>query len=168
MIEPIVDNSASAQASYEFGLILQNIGEIQRQQGQSDEAIKNVQRSLAIESRLAGENSNSLDALISMAKGHALLGQMLIEQPDGLEPALVDYQEAVSLQEKVVASTQNGPTRLSCWRPSSASYARFSRWPESLIQPSPVLKRPWRCWNASTSNIRASSITKLAFPVLIT
>ena len=101
MIEPIVADSTSARASHELGLILQNIGEIQRQQSQPDDAIKNIRRSLAIESKLAAEDPDSLDVPISMAKAYALLGQMLVKQPDGLEPALADYQEAVSLLEKV-------------------------------------------------------------------
>ena len=36
LIEPIVADSASAPASHELGLILQNIGEIQRQQGSTE------------------------------------------------------------------------------------------------------------------------------------
>ena len=67
------------------------------------------------------EDPDSLDASISMAKGHALLGQILIEQPDGLEPALADYQEAVEPTRKgqPQAPGMARPDYLD-WRPSSA------------------------------------------------
>ncbi len=109
MIEPIFADSASARAAHELSLILQNIGEIQRQQGLPDDAIKNIRRSLAIESKAVAEDPDSLDVSISMAKAHALLGQTLAEQSDGLEPALVDYQEAVSLLEKVTRKHPEWP-----------------------------------------------------------
>ena len=82
-------------------MILLNIGEAQREQGQPKEAIESIQRSLMIEADLAAENPSSLDSSISMAKGHALLGQIFLGDPDGIEPALTEYQQAILLLEKV-------------------------------------------------------------------
>ena len=81
------------------------MGEIQHEQGHLEEAIKSVERSLEIESQLATDDPGSLDSSISMAKGHALLGQILLGRPAGLEPALTEYQEAVRLLEKITPPT---------------------------------------------------------------
>ena len=82
-------------------MILINLGMAQKEEGQSDEAIKSIQRSLMIETQKATENPHSLEASISMAKGHALLGQIFLEDADGSELALTEYQQAILLLEKV-------------------------------------------------------------------
>ena len=56
---------------------------------------------LSIESKLAAKDPGELDSIIAMAKGHALLGQIFIAQPEGAAPALTEYQQAVELLEKV-------------------------------------------------------------------
>ena len=100
-IEPLVSESRSTTAEYELGLILERIAAIEHERGHAKEAIKNIMRSLAIESKIATLGSDSIDILISMAEGYALLGQILITQPDGTEPAIAAYEQAIALLEKV-------------------------------------------------------------------
>jgi len=101
LIEPLVADSHSVTAEQELGVVLLNIAEIERVRGQPKEAIESIQRSLAIESKRVAHDPGSLDSLISMAKAHALLGQILVTQPEGAEPALTEYQQAVELLEKI-------------------------------------------------------------------
>ena len=101
LIEPLVADSQFFTAEQELGGILLNIAEIERAGGQSEDAIKSVQRSLALESKLAANDPDALSLLISMAKGHALMGQILATQPEGAEPARTEYQQAIKLLEKV-------------------------------------------------------------------
>ena len=51
--------------------------------------------------QLAAEDPLALDPLITAAKAHSDLGQILVGQPDGLEPALAAYQQAVDLLRSV-------------------------------------------------------------------
>jgi len=102
LIEPLTAvDPPSVPIRHELGLLLQNIARIERDQGQPEKAIKSIQRSLAIESQLAAEDPHALNPLISMAKAHGLLGQIMAGQPDGLEPALAAYQQAVDLLASV-------------------------------------------------------------------
>jgi eukaryotic-like serine/threonine-protein kinase len=101
LIEPLVADSGSATAEHELVIILQNIAEIEHERGHPIEAIENIQRLLEIESKRAAEEAGALDPIIAMAKGHALLGQILVAQPEGAEPALTEYQQAVELLETV-------------------------------------------------------------------
>ena len=88
LIEPLAAvDPQSVSLRHELGLILQNIAQIERDQGQPEKAIKSIQRSLAIESRLATEDPHALDPQISMATAYGILAQILTGQPDGLEPA---------------------------------------------------------------------------------
>ncbi len=101
LIEPLVANTGSATAEQELVIILQNIAEIEHERGHPIEAIENIQRLLEIESKRAAKDPGALDLLIAMAKGHALLGQIKVAQPEGSEPALTEYQQAVELLETV-------------------------------------------------------------------
>ncbi len=101
LLEPLALDLRSATASHELGLVLQHLAGIEQEQGRSKEAIENARRSLTIESTLAARDPGVLDPLISMANGHALLGRILATQPEGTEPAIVEYQQAVELLEKV-------------------------------------------------------------------
>jgi len=104
LIEPLTAaDPQSVSLRHELGLILQNIAQIERDQGQPEKAIKNIQRSLAIESQLAMEDPHALDPQISMARAHGILAQVLMGQPDGLEPASAAYQKAVELLESVTS-----------------------------------------------------------------
>ena len=51
--------------------------------------------------QLAAEERRAIEPRISMARAHGLLGQALMSQPDGAEPALESYQKAVELREEV-------------------------------------------------------------------
>ena len=101
LIEADVAERHSTETAHELSTILLNIVEMRREQGQEEEAIKCVEQSLAIESQQAIEDPNPLDSSIFMAKGHALLGQILMEKLEGSEPALAEFQQAVTLLEQV-------------------------------------------------------------------
>jgi tetratricopeptide (TPR) repeat protein len=101
LLEPLVADFRSATASHELCLVLQHLAEIEQEQGRSKEAIENARRSLTIESKLAARDPGVLDPLITMASGHALLGQILATQPEGTEQAIMEYRQAVELLEKV-------------------------------------------------------------------
>jgi eukaryotic-like serine/threonine-protein kinase len=101
LLEPHAAASHSTAASHELSLILLNMGEAQREQDQLTEAIGSIERSLAIEEELVTKNPDLLDSSISMAKGHALLGQIFMGEPDGMGPAQKEYQQAIQLLEKV-------------------------------------------------------------------
>ncbi len=102
LLEPLIAaDPQPVSRRQELSLILQNIAPIQQDRGQAEEAIKDLERSLAIESQLAAEDPTALDPRISMAKAHDLLGQVLVEQPEGSEPALEACQKAVELLEAV-------------------------------------------------------------------
>ena len=101
LLEPQVAASHSPAASHELSMILLNIGEAEREEGQLKEAIESIQRSLAIEGELVTQGANLLDSSISMAKGHALLGQIFASDSDEIGPALMEYQQAIALLEKV-------------------------------------------------------------------
>ena len=85
----------------ELSRLLQNIAPLQHAEGEPEEAIQSLDRSLAIESQLAAEDPQSLDPRIAMARARSLLGQVLVEQPAGLEPALEACQKAVEILEAV-------------------------------------------------------------------
>ena len=113
LLEPLVADSRSATAEHELSLILEHIAEIEHERGQAKEAIENIERSLAIESKLAAKDSGAVDPLISMAKGHALLGQILATQPDGTEPAIAaNTSRPSNYSRKSIASTPSFPTKL--------------------------------------------------------
>ena len=80
---------------------MERIAEIEHERGHAKEAIANIMQSLAIESKIAAQDSRAIGPLISLAEAHALLGQILITQQDGLEPAITEYAQAIALLEKV-------------------------------------------------------------------
>jgi tetratricopeptide (TPR) repeat protein len=100
LLEPIVADSHSTTAEHELGMLLAHMAKIEHEQGHEQQANENAQRSLAIESKLAVLDADALDPLVSMARGHALLGQILVTQPDGAEPAIAEYRQAADLLEK--------------------------------------------------------------------
>src|SRR5207248_7497266 len=91
----------SVPRRHELGQVLVNIAQIQQGQGQPEGAIRELRRSMAIESQLAAEDPRSLNARITLANAQALLGQVLVGQPDGSGPALASYQQAVAILESV-------------------------------------------------------------------
>jgi eukaryotic-like serine/threonine-protein kinase len=101
LLEPLVAESRSARVAREFSSVLLHIAEIEHERGQAQEALKNTQRSLTIESKLAAKGPEVLDSLIAMAKGHALLGRIFATQPDGTEQAILEYRRAIERLEQV-------------------------------------------------------------------
>ncbi|MFI5459133.1 MAG: protein kinase [Isosphaerales bacterium] len=106
--QDLIESLASADPQsvsrrHELGLILQNIAQIERDQGQPEKAIESIQRSIAIESQLATEDPHALDPQVAMAKASGVLAQILMGQPDGLEPASTACQKAVELLESVTS-----------------------------------------------------------------
>jgi serine/threonine protein kinase/tetratricopeptide (TPR) repeat protein len=102
LLEPLVAaDPRSVPRRHELSLVLQNIGQIQFEQGQPPKAIETLQKVLVIEAQLAAEDPKALAPRISMAKVHGLLGQALMLQPDGTGPALESCQKAVELREEV-------------------------------------------------------------------
>ena len=102
LLEPLIAaDPQSVSRRHELSLILQNIAPIQQARGQPEEALEDLERSLAIESQRAAADPTSLDPRISMARAHNLLGQVLVEQPEGSGPALEACQKAVELLESV-------------------------------------------------------------------
>ena len=101
LVEPLAAHSRSATAEGELALVLEHIALFEREQGRSKEAIENTLRSLAIEAAQADKNPGAVDPVIAMARGHALLGQLLVTEPEGMESALAEYQRAVELLEKL-------------------------------------------------------------------
>jgi tetratricopeptide (TPR) repeat protein len=102
LIEPQATASDSPAVSHELSMILLNIGAVQKERGEAEEAIKSIQRSLVIEAERPAEHADSLDSSIAMAKGHTLLGQLYFEEFEKVEPALAEYQQAIQLLEKVI------------------------------------------------------------------
>jgi eukaryotic-like serine/threonine-protein kinase len=103
LMEPQVAATQSPGARHELSMILLNFGMVQKEQGELEEATKSIKRSLLMQVEEVTENSDSLDPLIFMAKGHALLGQIFLEDADSPEPALTEYQQAIQLLEKATS-----------------------------------------------------------------
>ena len=103
LTEPLIAaDPQSVRRRTELGNILQNIAQIQYEQGQPRAAIENLQRKLALGAQLASEDPHAPGPRISLARAHALLGQVLVGQPDGLAPAMASYQQTVELLEAVL------------------------------------------------------------------
>jgi non-specific serine/threonine protein kinase/serine/threonine-protein kinase len=110
VIEPLASaDPPSFSLRHELSLILQNIAQIERDQGQTEQASQSIQRSLAIESQLAKEDPHALDPQVSMARAEGTLAQLLIGQPDGLEPATAALEQAVELLESVTKKRPDLP-----------------------------------------------------------
>jgi eukaryotic-like serine/threonine-protein kinase len=103
LIEPLATaDLRSPSLRHDLSRILQNIAQLQFDGGHPQKAIENIQRSLAIESQLAEDDPQSLESKISRGKAHAALGQILVAQPDGFEPAIAAYEKAIEFLETVV------------------------------------------------------------------
>jgi serine/threonine protein kinase len=105
--EGLVESSIAADPTpdsrrHELSLVLQHIGQIQLEQGHALKAIEVFQKVLAIESQRAAEDPKAIEPRIALAKTHGLLGQALMAQPEGTEPALESYEKAVAYREEVV------------------------------------------------------------------
>ena len=101
LIQSIVADTRSVTADRQLSIALQNIAGIQLGQGQLTEGATSIRQSLKIDSKLAAEDPRLLDLQLSLARGHAILGQILAAQPEGSEPALAEYQQAVERLEKI-------------------------------------------------------------------
>src|SRR5262249_35114426 len=105
LIEPLsIAHPESVPIQHELALLLLNIAQIERDEGQPQVAIKNIDRSLAIESQLASEDPLALKPIIYTAKAYGDLGQILSREPEGLDPALAAYQQAVDLLRSVTGN----------------------------------------------------------------
>ena len=91
---------ASHLTLYELALsrILLNLSQLQFDGGQPEQAIENIQRSLAIESQLAEEDPHSLESQISRAKAHAALrmGPIIHEDRDMAKEELLQFDGLVT------------------------------------------------------------------------
>ena len=102
LLEPQVAASHSPAASHELSMILLNIGEAQREQGQLKEAIESIQRSLVIEGELWPRRTRICSIRQSpWQKGTRLWARSSWSDSDGIGPALMEYQQAILLLEKV-------------------------------------------------------------------
>jgi serine/threonine protein kinase/tetratricopeptide (TPR) repeat protein len=86
----------------ELGGVLLNLSVIQFELAQPREASATLHRALAIYERLAAEDSGALEPRIGMAKCHAQMGQILLQERDGITPALESYQTAVDIREAII------------------------------------------------------------------
>jgi serine/threonine protein kinase len=102
LLEPLVAiEPRSASLHHDLALVLLNCAQIERDHGQVEKAITSLQRSLAIESELLVHDPNSLESQITAARAYGNMAQILVNQPDGLEPASAAYQNAVDLLQSV-------------------------------------------------------------------
>jgi non-specific serine/threonine protein kinase/serine/threonine-protein kinase len=102
LLEPLIAaDPRSVPRRLELSRILQNIAQIQLEQGQPRESIETLQRELAIVSQLASEDPRALGPRIVLAKAHALLGQVLVGQPDGSKEATASYQQTIEILEPI-------------------------------------------------------------------
>jgi tetratricopeptide (TPR) repeat protein len=102
LIEPLVAaKPQSASLRHELALVLNNIALIRQDQGHPDQAIEILHRVLPIESQLAQEHPGALNSRITLAETHALLGRLLMEQPEGLQPAMESYQRAIEILDSM-------------------------------------------------------------------
>jgi non-specific serine/threonine protein kinase/serine/threonine-protein kinase len=97
----LAGDPASVPRRHLLGQVLENTAQIQFEQGHPREAIETLGRVLEIEGQLAAEDPRSVAPRIVMAKAHGLLGQILVEQPDGSGPALASCQQAVEILEAI-------------------------------------------------------------------
>jgi serine/threonine protein kinase len=97
----VISHPQSRESRHELGVIERNIAQIHFDRGEPQKAIESAQRALATETQLSAENPSSLEPKISLAKAHNLLGQVLVTRPDGMEPAIAEYHQAIDLLESV-------------------------------------------------------------------
>jgi eukaryotic-like serine/threonine-protein kinase len=103
LLEPLVTaDPRSAPGRHLLGPILANIAQIRGEQGQPEEAIKDLQRLIGIESQLAVEDRRSLNTSLTVAVAHARLGHILVGQPGGSAPAIASLQRAVEIREAII------------------------------------------------------------------
>jgi tetratricopeptide (TPR) repeat protein len=103
ILEPLVaEGSGPASRRRELGMVLVNSAAVHHLQGRPREAIRDLQRATAIESQLAAENKGSVNARVTLANAHALLGRMQSGQPGGMAAARASYEEATRIMESVV------------------------------------------------------------------
>jgi non-specific serine/threonine protein kinase/serine/threonine-protein kinase len=102
LLEPLVTlDAGSLNLRHQLSLILQNIAQMERDQGHLQSAMANIVRSMAIAAQLLAQEPQSLDFRISAARVHRTLAQIVAGQPDGLDQACTAYQCAVDLLEPV-------------------------------------------------------------------
>ena len=121
-----------------------------------------------MESKLADDDPRAVDPLISMAKGHALLGRILATQPDGTEWAIAEYQQAVERLEKVNREHPEFSDQTCELRRCLGDLSNLSRPQAGLTRRSPVPVRPWRTLNASSVSIPRFSAISTFSPAPIT
>jgi eukaryotic-like serine/threonine-protein kinase len=102
LIEPVITNAPpTASDRRELSEILRNSAEIHKLQGQSDEAIKDLESALEIETQLAAENPQSLLPAVSLANAHSALGQLHAGQSGDLLESLESYSHAIQIRETI-------------------------------------------------------------------
>jgi tetratricopeptide (TPR) repeat protein len=102
ILESLIAGGPSASLRRALALALVNVAQIQHKQGHPPEAIETLRRALALDEQMAAEDPRAIEPRIAAARAHGLLAQILMEQPDGLRPALAASQQAVDQMEEVV------------------------------------------------------------------
>ena len=95
-------DSGSAEHRRALSMMLQNRAEIQKRNGNSDEAIKELERAQEIETQLAAENFQSYASVIALADVHSRLGKLLAANSANLIQALESYSQAIQIREPIV------------------------------------------------------------------
>jgi non-specific serine/threonine protein kinase/serine/threonine-protein kinase len=104
LIEPLIAaEPRSIPRRRALGSILQNVATVELRQGRPRQAIATLRRELEIVEQLATEDPRALEPRIALAQAHALMGQVLLMQPEGTGPALASYQQAVDLLEPIAS-----------------------------------------------------------------
>ena len=96
----------SASRRHELSLVLLNGAEIDKRRGETNEAIKDLEHVVEIETQLVAENPQSPNAKISLANAHSALGQLLASRSGDLLQSLESYGQAIQIREAI---TQDHP-----------------------------------------------------------
>jgi eukaryotic-like serine/threonine-protein kinase len=102
LIKPV--NSATpllASDRHELSHTLRNSAEIHKITGQSDEAIKDLETVVEIETELAAESPQLLTPAISLANAHSALGQVRAGRTGDLVESIKSYSQAIQIREAI-------------------------------------------------------------------
>jgi eukaryotic-like serine/threonine-protein kinase len=102
LIESVITNAPPPVSDRrELSEILRNSAEIHKLQGQSDEAIKDLESVLEIETQLVAENPQSLLPAVSLADARSTLGQFRAGQSGDLLESLESYSQAIQIRQTI-------------------------------------------------------------------
>jgi tetratricopeptide (TPR) repeat protein len=91
----------SVRERQNLAMVLLNIAEIQRRQGNFDQAIVSAEQVVAIESRLAAEDGDSFESRRSLAAAYSILGRLFGAQPGESLQAIAAFQQAIELRAAI-------------------------------------------------------------------